>query len=146
MSTTSKWLVGGAIVGVAAGAAAVASSQRARETVGDKASTSSSNVRQFVTAVRDNQEEIKEHMQDSGSKISEVADRASEDLKELIEVGKRLRGHADDMMQVINGMNREWRKLIDEISSEPDRLDQGDVELEHLPDPETASTDPSENK
>ncbi|WP_444685563.1 hypothetical protein [Alkalicoccus luteus] len=134
MSKNSKWVTAGSIAGLLAAAAAVASSPKARKGVTRAASASSVQVKNLIALVRDNREEVVQHLKASGEELSRVVDHASDDVKQLMEASKKMKSHFDEVSRVLQGVNTEWKDLLEEVKEEPKRIDQGDVELEHVPE------------
>lgn len=141
MGKSSKLVLGGTIAGLVAGAVTVASNQTARQNAQRFATNSSTQIKQLITLARENREEFVEHVRSSGEKISRVADHASDDMKQLVETSQKMKSHFDEVKDVLQDFNNEWKGMIQEVQSSNKRLDQGqgEVPIEHLPEGEPES-------
>lgn len=136
MGKNSKMIVSGSVIGLIAGAAVVASNQKARNNVGKAAYASSAQVKDLVLLVKNNREQVMDRLQSSGNQISQIADRASEDVKQLMETSQKMKGHLDEVRSVLKGVGGEWKELIDEASGSRKHLDmkQGEVPIKNIPE------------
>lgn len=136
MGKGSKIIVSGAVVGLLAGAAAVASSEKGRQNFSRAAYMSSAQMKQLVTLVRENRETVMHNLQSSGNQISDIMDRASGDVKQLVDTSQKMKGHLDEVKSVLYGVGGEWRELIEEASEKRKHLDmdQGEVPIKNIPE------------
>ncbi|SDN74247.1 hypothetical protein [Alkalicoccus daliensis] len=136
MGKSSKIIVSGTVLGLLAGAAAVASNEKARHNVSRAANTSTSQIKELVTLVKENREAVMKNLQSSGNQISDIMDRASQDVKQLVDTSQKMKGHLDEVRSVLYNVGGEWKELIDEASQKTKHLDmkQGEVPIKNIPE------------
>lgn len=136
MGKSSKLLVSGSVIGLVAGAVVIASNQKARNTVGKTTFASSAQLKEFALLVKNNRSAVMERLQSSGNQISQIADRASEDVKQLMETSQKMKGHLQEVKSVLKSVGGEWKELIEEASDNTKHLDmkQGEVPIKNIPE------------
>ncbi|QKS70578.1 hypothetical protein FLK61_27905 [Paenalkalicoccus suaedae] len=130
--SSAKWIIGGTVAGIIGGAMYLSKNKgTSHEGYVDP---NQPQPKKVIQAFAENRETVVEKLRESGSRLSTIFDRASDDVKEMVQAGQKMRYHLDDVMDVLKDVNSEWKNFIDENVEKPKRIGESNVEINHVPD------------
>lgn len=127
---TKQWLIGGSLIGLAAGSIFVASNKQARNTVSEWAGTT----KHWTNVISENREEVVNQLRQSSERIQTIVEDASKDVEQIMESSQSMKGHVFQLLDAL-------QDSYDEIKTVKTKLESAQTKQESLPSGSDDSSD-----
>ncbi|GEL08941.1 hypothetical protein [Salisediminibacterium halotolerans] len=119
---TKQWVIGGSLIGLAAGSIFVASNKQARNTVAEWAGTT----KHWTNVISENREEVINQLRQSSERIQTIVEEASKDVEQIMESTQSMKGHIYQLLDAV-------QDSYDEVKTVKAKLESPQMQQESLP-------------